>query len=89
MTFIENNINIFRLVEPDLPHFPFADERKFETTGNWEEFFMWMEGPFLGVMFRNTWYNDQPRGNYSKSGAPKRYLGKCEEREKKRKEKKI
>ena len=63
------------LVEPDMPNFPFADERKFETTGNWEEFFMWMEGPFLGVMFRNTWYNDQPRGNYSKSGAPKRYLG--------------
>ena len=63
------------LVEPDMPHQPFADPRTFETTGNWEEYFMWMEGPFTSVLFRNEWYNEQSRGNYTRSQKPKRYLG--------------
>ena len=63
------------LVEPEMPGSPFADERKFETTGNWEEFFLWMEGPFLGVLYRNEWYNDQPRGNYSGTDEHLRYMG--------------
>ena len=63
------------LVEPEMPSQPYADERKFETTGNWEEFFLWLEGPFLGVLYRDSWYNDQSRGNYTGTDEAKRYLG--------------
>ena len=54
---------------------PYADARVYEDTGNWEEFFIWLEGPFSQVMFRNEWYNGVSRGNYSSNGKPTRYIG--------------
>ena len=54
---------------------PYADTRVYEDTGNWEEFFIWLEGPFSQVMFRNEWYNGRSRGNYSSNQEPTRYIG--------------
>ena len=54
---------------------PYADPRIWTDTGNWEEFFIWLEGPFASVMFRDEWYNGKSRGKYSSNGAPTRYIG--------------
>ena len=63
------------LAEPDPPEVQYADMRSYNDVANWEEFFLWLEGPFSSVMFADTYYNGQSLGNYTSSGAPRRFFG--------------